>query len=346
MPGVLDSTTEEEGVQEQDDAWRENDYSRKLEAARAASRREREEMDEQNQPRPSLGSRVQRGLRTTSNLGNAAGKTAQGVGKAGEFAAEGAEQLSKGAKQAGKGMMQAGSRLSSTGYGAIAGVPTAIAGGALYGAGEAGELASKGGKAVARGVQKGGNALSNISSRISSKSSTLGSIAESAETATELAKATTSPTQLTQLAFKREIQQAKQAALQAATGDVGAAIDTVANTTTGAILKWSWIIAIPTFGLSLLYIAFHFVARYIYGSQRFCRFGEEWGLKVPMLGGDKLAQAVTPFNSGLELVECLGMFVGLAIFGAIVFLFLGVWNVLICIANNPTQVLTGTISCQ
>ncbi|MFA5188488.1 MAG: hypothetical protein WC460_03960 [Patescibacteria group bacterium] len=45
---------------------------------------------------------------------------------------------------------------------------------------------------------------------------------------------------------------------------------------TAQALKFSWLNLIDSFGLTLIYINFHFLGKYIAGSNLFSDFGEEW----------------------------------------------------------------------
>lgn len=77
----------------------------------------------------------------------------------------------------------------------------------------------------------------------------------------------------------------------------GAAIANVAGQIiTAELLKQSWLNLITSFGLTLLYIDFHFVVRYLAGSQMFCRFGMEWFSigKLASAGGTGTSNKTTP----------------------------------------------------
>jgi len=54
---------------------------------------------------------------------------------------------------------------------------------------------------------------------------------------------------------------------------------------TAQALKQAWLNLIDSFGLTLLYINFHFIAKYIVGSDKFIGFGEEW---LPKAAGGKI----------------------------------------------------------
>ncbi|MEA3398502.1 MAG: hypothetical protein U9R06_02030 [Patescibacteria group bacterium] len=90
-----------------------------------------------------------KGAKGAGTAMQAGGATAQAAFKGTEFASKGVQAASKGGKAGGQAMMRAGAGLSSTGLGAIAGVPLAVVGGAVYG-----------GSAVAGGVAKGTEAAS------------------------------------------------------------------------------------------------------------------------------------------------------------------------------------------
>ncbi len=56
---------------------------------------------------------------------------------------------------------------------------------------------------------------------------------------------------------------------------------------TAKALKFSWLNIIDTYGLSLLYIYFHFLGKYVVNSQLFVDFGQEWNYEVNRASGIK-----------------------------------------------------------
>jgi len=63
-------------------------------------------------------------------------------------------------------------------------------------------------------------------------------------------------------------QMGKQMAMEAAAAPVGMA--------TSELLQQSWYNLIDSFGLTILYINFHVVCRYVFGEKFFCKLGHEW----------------------------------------------------------------------
>lgn len=59
---------------------------------------------------------------------------------------------------------------------------------------------------------------------------------------------------------------------------------------TNGILRFAWIILIPSFGFSLIYINIHVFLRMIFGENLFCKLGDEW---IP-----KKVQAVSNGSEG------------------------------------------------
>jgi len=62
---------------------------------------------------------------------------------------------------------------------------------------------------------------------------------------------------------------------------VGAAVDLATAKATASALRSAWTVGTPAFfvldfGLSLLYLNIHFIARYLGHSRKFCEFGSEW----------------------------------------------------------------------
>jgi len=86
----------------------------------------------------------------------------------------------------------------------------------------------------------------------------------------------------------------QQQARSGKTDALGAAVASVAGQTiTAEFLKQSWLNLITSFGLTLLYINFHYVARYFAGSQMFCRFGMEWFSVGKLAGGSENTSAAS-----------------------------------------------------
>ncbi len=77
---------------------------------------------------------------------------------------------------------------------------------------------------------------------------------------------------------------------------------------TAELLKQSWLNVISSYGLTLLYINFHFIAKYIGSLKLFCDFGEEWTAKMDKLsqapGG---GQAVKVAKTGLKFAEIIAI---------------------------------------
>lgn len=144
-------------------------------------------------------------------------------------------------------------------------------------------------------------------------------------------------------------------------GKAGAGGTAIANaaaqTITAELLKQSWLNLISSFGLTLLYINFHFVARYFAGSQMFCRFGMEWfavkkmagasgapppqkppagknGPAAPAGGGGKSAKeyALELASKPIELVEFIAIglcdilvLIAFVLLAAMIFFIVGGW---------------------
>lgn len=102
----------------------------------------------------------------------------------------------------------------------------------------------------------------------------------------------------------------------------GAAATAAASKVTAIVLRAAWQFLIASFGLTLLYVNFHFLARYLGGSRKFCEFGSEWnpqsiatgkvnfGLKYVEIGG-------LVFLNFLVLIIILGALTLLGIIGTI-----------------------------
>jgi hypothetical protein len=65
---------------------------------------------------------------------------------------------------------------------------------------------------------------------------------------------------------------------------------------TQQLLKWSWLNAVPSFGLTLLYINTHLMAAYLGMTKFFCRLGHEWTPKIglqPLIGNQSKLAKIT-----------------------------------------------------
>lgn len=246
-----------------------------------------------------------------ATLGQAAGKTAEVAGKGAEFAGKGIEAGGQAIKKGGQAMTRAGAELSGTGVGAIAGIPLAAAGLATTAAGAGVQVAGKGTQAAGKGVSKGGQAVAEGSGRAKD---TLGKAKQLRDFK---ASAGDGPGE-GYMNLARKLRLAKQKAAQGdVAGIVGDAVDTVAQFGTARALVWAWGALIPTFGLSVLYINFHFAAHYFLHSEKFCAFGQEWmSRKVGASGGaEKITQEATGM---LEIGEVIAMLLVDVILGLII----------------------------
>lgn len=61
----------------------------------------------------------------------------------------------------------------------------------------------------------------------------------------------------------------------------------VAQLATAIILRFCWLNIISSFGLTLIYINTHFLAKYLGGNTLFCEFGEEWTLPEAGISGQE-----------------------------------------------------------
>lgn len=123
-------------------------------------------------------------------------------------------------------------------------------------------------------------------------------------------------------------------------------------------LKWAWRSVVGTFGISLFYICFHFIGRYIGGplSSFFCRMGEEGafgilpeqekiksitgGLKGVPISGKKAEKIEKTYSVGSELAEII-------VAGALtlIFLLIFLWFfAIICFVGYVLEETTGAFS--
>jgi len=99
---------------------------------------------------------------------------------------------------------------------------------------------------------------------------------------------------------------------------------------TAAALKQSWLNIIDTFGLTLLYINFHFLGKYVAGSSLFGEFGSEWAPPMAEKAGGKVGKMATGAAKFAEIILLLMLdfLIVLIAFFAFVIIFTPVFIVL------------------
>ena len=260
------------------------------------------------------------GVRRNAGRGmQMAGASGQIASKAVELAGKGAQIAGKGTEKAGQGMVKAGSKLSTTGIGAIVGVPLAAVGGVAIGAGKGAEVAGKGaekagqmGGKASKGLkdkgkglkQSGQNAGGNPLNLIKGDKKNAGDGFSVMGLAGGIAKKAAGNSPLT------------SGILGGVLGMVGKMIKKIVGFGSKNLLRLAWILIPFTLGLSVAYIIFHGFASCIFGRKMFCRLGEEWpggGMAASLSGGiaglsgsgnlSKLSKEIS--SSMLGLVEWL-----------------------------------------
>jgi hypothetical protein len=313
-----------------------------------------------------------KGTEKLATAGQAAGKTAEIAGKGVEFAGKAAEVGGELLQKGGQAMTRAGAGLSETGVGAIVGVPLTLAGGATTAAGAGIKGIGKGTEAVGKGISKGGKAVAEVSGKAkkgiqearnisqgSSQSNTPGkgiirgmgnlgkkiiSAAGSPEKMKNVAEQTEVGAGVSYMNLRRKFQAAKKLAEGDVAGMVGDAVNKVAQRGSARALSWAWIAVIPTCGLSLLYINFHFIAHYVASSEKFCKFGDEWAIKK-MASGSGEGNPLEEVNQMIEKFEIFGMFVLDAVVIFLIVLIKIQMDLSACLANNPVNTVFDPDSC-
>jgi hypothetical protein len=290
----------------------------------APSRQERLQPEEETGARRNLQSAQKTAKRAGQGM-KAAGTGAQAAGTGMQAAGKGMQAAGKGLQTGGRGMMSAGSALSSTGAGAIAGVPLMAAGGATTAAGAGTQAAGKGTEMAGRGAKKAGKGMKKAGKGMTraAKNNIRQTGQRPGMNTPGLQKGTTptgkpstpklTPGQETPVArglnvaqkqsMRQKIKQAKKTI-----GEVKEQANQLFQQGTAELLKQSWLNVISSYGLTLLYINFHFVAKYIGSIRLFCDFGEEWTSKMNKLsqapGGGKAVQVA---KAGLKYAEIIAI---------------------------------------
>jgi|GEM_PF-1816569 hypothetical protein len=76
--------------------------------------------------------------------------------------------------------------------------------------------------------------------------------------------------------LRGQAKQAKASAVDKLKGAAEEAVSAPISAATSEFLKQSWLNIIDSWGLTLLYINFHVVCRFVFGEKLFCKLGHEW----------------------------------------------------------------------
>jgi len=241
--------------------------------------------------------------------------------------------LSKGVKQGGQAMTRAGAELSSTGLGAIAGVPMMVAGGTMVAGGAIGEATSK-------GVEKGAKATGKMGKRVAETSKKAKSGLKEAKGA-GLGDSTGMP----YMDLARKLRMEKQKALQGnVAGVVTDTMNTAAQMLSAKALTWAWFALIPTFGLSLIYIDIHMIARMM-KSEKFCKIGTEWAMAKMGGQGGKISEFAEENAAFIGKIE-IGIAIALHIIIALIIIAVKILiDLSICFQRHPIDTFLHLSSC-
>jgi len=96
--------------------------------------------------------------------------------------------------------------------------------------------------------------------------------------------------------------------------------DAIAKQGSAALLKASWTSLILSFGLTLFYIAFHFIGAYIAHASWFCKFGDEWIPPQAAAALGAVGDAAIKTKKTLEYIELFTFFIAFVAYIILLFL--------------------------
>jgi len=115
--------------------------------------------------------------------------------------------------------------------------------------------------------------------------------------------------------LKQARELAKKQKQEKSKGKASEVKDLASNLLTAQLLKLSWLNLIDSFGLTLIYINYHFLRAHMLKSPGYCKFGDEWMKGAPGIKGKAASFALGP-------VEILALFLLDAIVVMIFMIFL------------------------
>jgi hypothetical protein len=313
-----------------------------------------------------------KGTEKLATAGQIAGKTAEVAGKGVEFAGKAAEAGGELLEKGGQAMTRAGTGLSETGVGAIVGVPLMLAGGATTAVGAGVKGVGKGTEAAGKGISKGGKAVADVSGKAKKGIQEAQSVSQgepqkntpgknilrgvgnlgkkivstgSPKKTNNAAEQTGAGAGAAYMDLARKLREQRRLAMH---GDIKGLVSNTINIAgqmaTARALSWAWLTIIPTFGLSVIYINIHFVGRYVVGSEKFCKFGDEWAIKKMTTAGGE-SSPLEEVNKALQKIEIAGMFILDALVIFLIVLIKIQMDLSACLANNPVNTVFDPDSC-
>ncbi|MBU1165297.1 hypothetical protein KKA15_07145 [Patescibacteria group bacterium] len=106
---------------------------------------------------------------------------------------------------------------------------------------------------------------------------------------------------------------------------------------TARILQVAWLNLIDTFGLTLIYINFHFLMAHILKSEMFCKFGEEWTPKSGRMVAAGGGKGKGMFGAGSKVLELGEILLMLVLDALIVVILFGLFIILLLIIDSVTK---------
>lgn len=225
---------------------------------------------------------------------NLAGNTAKTGGTVAQYGGKVGGSISRGMTKGGESMMEAGGEMSSTGLGAIVGVPLAVVGAGVAGVGTAGQGVSKGAERSGQVMRQTGNRMNQLPLR---------------------PEKTHQPNDDARSALGSLRHRARQyMPSTVAKGEMAliGAFSAPTKMATTELLSLAWINFLDNYIFSWIYINLHVLGRLTIGSDFFCKLGHEWSGSIPgtssLAETNKVTKKLNEFiGDNIGLIEVIGL---------------------------------------
>jgi hypothetical protein len=233
--------------------------------------------------------RADRALNLAGNTAKAGGTVAQYGGKAGG-------SFSRGMTKGGESMMEAGGEMSSTGLGAIVGVPLAVVGAGVAGIGTVGQGISKGAERGGQAMRQTGNRMNQLPLR------------------PEKQHQSNDGTKSVLGSLRHRARQYMPSAVAKGEMALVGAFSVPAKMATSEALATAWINFLDNYIFSFIYINLHVLGRLTLGTDFFGKLGHEWAGSIPgtssMAETNVVAKKLNEFiGDNIGLIEVIALLI-------------------------------------
>jgi hypothetical protein len=254
------------------------------------------------------GARADRALNMAETTAKVGGRAMQAEGAIAETMGKVGKPIARGTQKGGESMVEAGGELSTTGVGAIAGVPLIILGTGVTGVGVVGQGLAEGAEKQGQAARQFGGQVVRGADNLKKSRSSFGGRRQSGGLTSSFGgrrRKYEEDTRSVLGSMRHRARQNMSPAMAKAEQGVVYLMGAPVRMATSEALKQSWIHLISSWGATSIYINLHAFGRLTVGSDWFCKLGHEWG------GGIAKASPASAGQAGQEIMKKVGDRIGI-----------------------------------